>query len=95
MNKGVPNEIMIKNIGDEVAAQYNDPKTVEYYKSANIFINPIVLEGKGAELVQITKVAAPTRIIVGKKSTVTLRYRMICPGQLRISALPMRIFHQA
>ncbi|WML67467.1 MAG: hypothetical protein METHP_00998 [Methanoregula sp. SKADARSKE-2] len=66
VNKGVPNEIMIKNIGDEVAAQYNDPKTVEYYKSANIFINPIVIEGKGAELVQITKVAAPTRIIVGK-----------------------------
>ncbi len=82
VNKGVPNEIMIKNIGDEVAAQYNDPKTVEYYKSANIFINPIVLEGKGAELVQITKVAAPTRIIVGKKSTVTLTIQNDLPGSI-------------
>lgn len=82
VNKGAPNEVGIENIGDEVAAQYTDPKTIEFYKSASIIINPIKLEGKGTEVVQITKDASPTRIIVGKKSTVTLTIRNDLPGNI-------------
>jgi hypothetical protein len=82
VNKGAPNEVGIENIGDEVAAQYTDPKTIEFYKSASIIINPIKLEGKGTEVVQITKEASPTRIIVGKKSTVTLTIRNDLPGNI-------------
>jgi hypothetical protein len=82
VNKGAPNEIMIENIGDEVAAQYTDQKDIEFYKAATIVINPIKLEGKGADVVQITKEAAPVRIIVGKKSTVTLTIRNDLPGSI-------------
>jgi hypothetical protein len=82
VNKGAPNDVVIENIGDEVAAQYTDPKTIEFYKSASIIINPIRLEGKGTEVVQLTKEAAPTRIIVGKKSTVTLTIRNDLPGNI-------------
>jgi hypothetical protein len=82
VNKGAPNEVGIENIGDEVAAQYTDPKTIEFYKSASIIINPIKLEGKGTEVVQITKDASPSRIIVGKKSTVTLTIRNDLPGNI-------------
>lgn len=82
INKGAPNEVVLKNIGDEVAAQYTDPKTVEYYKSATIIVNPIRLEGKGAEVVQVTKDASPTRLIVGKKSTVTLTIKNSLPGSI-------------
>jgi hypothetical protein len=82
VNKGAPNEVVIENIGDEVAAQYTDPKTIEYYKSAPIIVNPIRLEGKGTDVVQITKDAAPTRIIVGKKSTVTLTIKNNLPGSI-------------
>jgi hypothetical protein len=81
-NRGAPNEIVLKNIGDEVAAQYTDPKTIEYYKSATIIVNPIGLEGKGANVVKITKEAAPTRIIVGKKSTITLTIKNDLPGSI-------------
>jgi len=93
VNKGAPNEIVLENIGDEVAAQYTDPKTIEYYKSATIIVNPIKLEGKGANVVQITKEAAPTRIIVGKTSTVTLTIKNDLPGgitdvEISDSALP-------
>jgi BatD DUF11 like domain len=82
INKGAPNEVVVENIGDEVAAQYTDPKTIEYYKSATIIVNPIMLEGKGAEVVQVTKDAAPTRLIVGKKSTVTLTIKNDLPGTI-------------
>jgi hypothetical protein len=82
VNKGAPNEVMIENIGDEVAAQYTDPKDIEFYKAATIVVNPIKLEGKGADVVQITKEAAPVRIIVGKKSTVTLTIRNDLPGSI-------------
>jgi hypothetical protein len=50
VNKGAPNDVVIENIGDEVAAQYTDPKTIEFYKSASIIINPIRLEGKVPKL---------------------------------------------
>ena len=82
VNKGAPNEIALENIGDEVAAQYTDPKDIEFYKSATIIINPIQLEGKGADVVQITKEAAPTRIIVGKTSNVTLTLKNNLPGSI-------------
>lgn len=82
VNKGAPNEVDIRNIGDEVAAQYTDPQTIEFYKSATIIVNPISLEGKGAEVVQITKDASPTRLIVGKKSTVTITVRNDLPGTI-------------
>lgn len=82
VNKGAPNDIVIENIGDEVAAQYTKPEDIEFYKAANIVINPIRLEGKGADVVQITKEAAPVRIIVGKKSTVTLTIRNDLPGSI-------------
>ena len=82
VNKGVPNEIVIENIGPEVAAQYTDPKTIEFYKSAAIIVNPISLEGKGTEVVQITKDAGPTQIIVGKTSTVTLTISNNLPGNI-------------
>jgi hypothetical protein len=82
VNKGAPNEIALENIGDEVAAQYSDPKDIEFYKSATIIINPIQLEGKGANVVEITKVAAPTRIIVGKTSNVTLTLKNNLPGSI-------------
>jgi hypothetical protein len=82
VNKGAPNDVMIENIGDEVAAQYTDPKDIEFYKAATIVVNPIKLEGKGADVVQITKEAAPVRIIVGKKSTVTLTIRNDLPGSI-------------
>jgi hypothetical protein len=82
VNKGAPNDIALENIGDEVAAQYTDPKTIEYYKSATIIINPIQLEGKGTNVVQITKEATPTRIIVGKTSNVTLTLKNNLPGSI-------------
>lgn len=82
VNKGAPNEVSLENIGDEVAAQYTDPKDIEFYKAAAIIANPIKLEGKGIDVVQITKDAAPTRIIVGKKSTVTLTVKNNLPGAL-------------
>jgi hypothetical protein len=82
VNKGAPNEIALENIGDEVAAQYTNPKDIEFYKSATIIINPIQLEGKGANVVEITKVAAPTRIIVGKTSNVTLTLKNNLPGSI-------------
>jgi hypothetical protein len=82
VNKGAPNEVILENIGDEVAAQYSDPKTIEFYKSAPIIVNPIKLEGKGTDVVQITKDAAPTRIIVGKKSTITLTIKNDLPGSI-------------
>jgi hypothetical protein len=82
VNKGAPNEVVIENIGDEVAAQYTKPADIEFYKAATIVINPIKLEGKGADVVQITKEAAPVRIIVGKKSTVTLTIRNNLPGSI-------------
>ena len=82
VNKGAPNEVAIQNIGPEVAAQYSDPKTIEFYKSAPIIVNTIALEGKGTEVVQFAKAAAPTRIIVGKKSTVTLTISNNLPGNI-------------
>ena len=82
VNKGAPNEIALENIGDEVAAQYTNPKDIEFYKSATIIINPIQLEGKGANVVQITKEATPTRIIVGKTSNVTLTLKNNLPGSI-------------
>ena len=82
VNKGAPNEVVIENIGDEVAAQYTDPKDIEFYKAATIVINPIKLEGKGVDVVQITKDASPVRIIVGKKSTITLTIRNNLPGSI-------------
>lgn len=93
VNKGAPNEVVIENIGDEVAAQYTKPEDIEFYKAATIVINPIKLEGKGADVVQITKEAAPVRIIVGKKSTVTLTIINNLPGsitdvEIRDSELP-------
>jgi len=82
VNKGAPNEVAIENIGDEVAAQYTNPKDIEFYKATNIVINPIALEGKGVEVVQISKDAAPVRIIVGKKSTITLTIANNLPGSI-------------
>jgi hypothetical protein len=82
IDKGAPNEIVIENIGDEVAAQYADPKTIEYYKSAPIIVSPIKLEGKGNEVVQFTKEASPSRLIVGKRSTVTLKLTNNLPGSI-------------
>ncbi len=82
VNKGAPNDVMIENIGDEVAAQYTDPKDIEFYKAATIVINPIKLEGKGVDVVQITKEASPVRIIVGKKSTITLTIKNNLPGSI-------------
>jgi len=82
VNKGAPTEVVLENIGDEVAAQYTDPKTIEYYKSATIVVNPLKLEGKGADVVQITKEASPTRIIVGKNSNVTLTIKNNLPGSI-------------
>ncbi|MFA5267250.1 MAG: BatD family protein [Methanoregula sp.] len=82
VNKGAPNVVAIENIGDEVAAQYTKPEDIEFYKAATIVINPIKLEGKGVDVVQITKEAAPVRIIVGKKSTVTLTIRNDLPGSI-------------
>jgi hypothetical protein len=82
VNKGAPNDVVIENIGDEVAAQYTDPKDIEFYKAATIVINPIKLEGKGIDVVQITKEASPVRIIVGKKSTITLTIKNNLPGSI-------------
>jgi hypothetical protein len=82
VNKGAPNDVVIENIGDEVAAEYTDPNDIEFYKSAPIIINPIRLEGKGSDVVQITKEVAPVRIIVGKKSTVTLTIKNDLPGSI-------------
>jgi hypothetical protein len=82
VNKGAPNEVVIENIGDEVALEYTDPNDIEFYKSAPIVINPIRLEGKGSDVVQITKEVAPVRIIVGKKSTVTLTIKNDLPGSI-------------
>lgn len=82
VNKGAPTEVVLENIGDEVAAQYTDPKTIEYYKSATIVINPLKLEGKGADVVQITKEASPIRIIVGKSSNVILTIKNNLPGSI-------------
>lgn len=93
VNRGAPNEIVIENIGDEVAAQYTNPSDIEFYKSAPIIVNPIRLEGKGTDVVQITKAASPTRIIVGKKSIVTLTVKNNLPEsisdvEIRDSDLP-------
>lgn len=82
VNKGAPNEVAVENIGDEVAAQYTDPKDIEFYKAASVIISPIRLEGRGADVVQITKEAAPVRIIVGKKSTITLMITNNLPGNI-------------
>lgn len=82
VNRGAPNEVIIENIGDEAAAQYTDPKAIEFYKAATIVISPIRLEGKGVDVVQITKEATPVRIIVGKKSTVTLTLKNDLPGNI-------------
>jgi hypothetical protein len=82
VNKGAPNDVIIENIGDEVAAEYTDPNDIEFYKSAPIIINPIRLEGKGSDVVQVTKEVAPVRIIVGKKSTVTLTIKNDLPGSI-------------
>lgn len=82
VNKGAPNEVIIENIGDEIAAEYTDPKVIEFYKGATIIINPILLEGKGVDVVQITKEASPVRIIVGKKSTVNLTITNNLPGSI-------------
>ena len=82
VNRGVPNEIVLENIGDEVAAQYTNPSDIEFYKSAPIIVNPIRLEGKGADVVQITKDASPIRLIVGKKSTVNITIRNDLPGTI-------------
>ncbi len=82
VNRGAPNEIIIENIGDEVAAQYTRPEDIEFYKAATIVISPIKLEGKGVDVVQITKEAAPIRIIVGKKSVVTLTIKNDLPGSI-------------
>jgi hypothetical protein len=82
VNRGAPNEIVIENIGDEVAAQYTNPSDIEFYKSAPIIVNPIRLEGKGTDVVQITKAASPTRIIVGKKSIVTLTVKNNLPESI-------------
>jgi hypothetical protein len=82
VNKGAPNEVRIENIGDEVAAQYTKPEDIEFYKAATIVVNPIRLEGKGADVVQVTKEAAPVRIIVGKKSTITLTIKNDLPGSI-------------
>jgi hypothetical protein len=82
VNKGVPNEIVLENIGDEVAAKYTNPSDIEFYKSAPIIVNPIRLEGKGADMVQITKDASPIRLVVGKKSTVTLTIKNNLPGAI-------------
>jgi len=93
VNRGSPNEVIIENIGDEVAAQYTDPKTIEFYKSTPIVILPIRLEGRGTDVVQITKDAAPTRIIVGKKAVITITIKNNLPGsisdiEISDSALP-------
>jgi len=82
VNRGAPNEIVIENIGDEVAAQYTNPSDIEFYKAAPIIINPIRLDGKGTDMVQITKTASPTRIIVGKKSVVTVTVKNNLPGSI-------------
>jgi hypothetical protein len=82
VNKGAPNEVVLENIGDEVAAQYTDPKDIEFYKAASIIANPVRLEGKGIDVVQVTKEAAPTRIIVGKKSTISLTIKNNLPGAI-------------
>lgn len=82
VNKGVPNEIVLENIGDEVAAKYTNPSDIEFYKAAPIIVNPIRLEGKGADVVQITKEASPIRLIVGKKSTVNITLRNDLPGTI-------------
>ncbi len=82
VDKGAPTEVAIENIGDEVAAEYSDPKDIEFYKSASIIINPIRLEGKGTNVVQLTKEASPTRIVVDKKTTVTLTITNNLPGSL-------------
>lgn len=82
VNKGAPNEVTIENIADEVAAQYSDPKTIEFYKAAPIIVNPIQLEGKGVDVVGITKEASPVRLIVGKKSTVNLTITNNLPGTI-------------
>lgn len=82
VNKGAPNDVVVENIGDEVAAEYTDPNDIEFYKSAPIVINPIRLEGKGSDVVQVTKEVAPVRIIVGKKSTVTLTIKNDLPGSI-------------
>lgn len=82
VNKGAPNEVMIENIGDEIAAEYTDPKVIEFYKGATIVLNPIQLEGKGIDVVRVTKEASPVRIIVGKKSNVTLTITNNLPGSI-------------
>jgi hypothetical protein len=93
VNKGAPNEVLVENIGDEIAAQYTKPEDIEFYKAAAIIASPVKLEGKGVEVVRITKEAAPVRIIVGKKSTVTLTITNNLPGsitdvEIRDAALP-------
>jgi hypothetical protein len=80
--RGAPNEIVIENIGDEVAAQYTNPSDIEFYKAASIIVSPIRLEGKGTDVVQITKTASPTRIIVGKKSVVTVTVKNNLPDSI-------------
>jgi hypothetical protein len=82
VNRGVPNEIVLENIGNEVAAKYSNPSDIEFYKSAPIIVNPILLEGKGGDVVRITKEAAPIRLIIGKKSTVNITLRNDLPGTI-------------
>jgi len=82
VNRGVPNEVVLENIGNEVAAKYTNPSDIEFYKAAPIIVNPIRLEGKGVDVVQITKDASPIRLIVGKKSTVNVTIRNDLPGAI-------------
>lgn len=82
VNRGAPNEIAIENIGDEVAAQYTDPKDIEFYKSASIIASPVRLSGRGADVVQVTKTASPVRLIPGKTSVVTLTITNNLPASI-------------
>ncbi len=82
VNKGAPNEVVFENIGDEIAAEYTDPKVVEFYKGATLVLDPVRLEGKGADVVRITKEASPVRIIVGKKIQVNLSITNDLPGNI-------------
>lgn len=82
VNRGVPNEVAIENIGDEVAAQYTSPSDIEFYKAATIIVSPVRLEGKGTDMVRIAKDAAPIRLITGKTSTVTITVTNDLPGAI-------------
>jgi hypothetical protein len=82
VDRGAPNEVVIENIGDEAAALYTDPGDIEFYKSADIIIHPIRFEGRGADVVQVSKEAFPTRISVGMSSLVTVTIKNGLPGSI-------------